>query len=143
MARGKDNLCDVCRALSLEKMRGPDRDRMQQHHRNALALKRSVELGCQLCRFIWDALGQDVSIDGESGATALEHVSERYPGRQLVLVAWGDGPDSWLDRIRIISHEEDIPEEEFVDYVDTKLHPDHQFTLSGELEIYAHSGMRF
>ncbi|KAK3377496.1 heterokaryon incompatibility protein-domain-containing protein [Podospora didyma] len=137
------SLCDVCLTISLDEMRGPNCDRMQPHQPSYWALKQSVKQGCRLCGFIWTALGQSKSSsDGEPGTLVLEHVSERYPGREISLVGWGGGcPDSYLDRLQVITSGE-IPDisdsEESVDgHGDPTMHPAHGFALSGVLDIFA------
>ncbi|CAM1503124.1 Fc.00g079000.m01.CDS01 [Cosmosporella sp. VM-42] len=119
-------------------MRGPNRDRMQKHHPSYLALKESVAKGCQLCEFIWVALGQSRAWDGHSGSSVLEHVSEQYPGREISLTAWGQGDDGWLDRI-LISTTGEVPDvDSDAEELDPTLHPDHQYALEGLIDIFAY-----
>lgn len=137
-------LCQKCRGLSLDQMRGPDCDRMQPHQPNYLALKRSANGSCALCRFILTALGQSVSIDGIQGTDVLDHISDKYPGREISLAAWAGGsPDSFLDRVAVITTGE-IPDAstDGSDYSpeDPTLHPDYQCALSGTLDIFTYPG---
>ena len=122
-------------------MRGPGQDQMQPHQPTYLALKKSAEAGCELCSFFWVALGQGTGkrrIQGTNRA-AISHVCERYPGRQISLVAWG-GSSSTLDRIHIITTG-DIPEEDNDGApADPTMHPDHQLALDGVVDLYADQG---
>jgi len=128
-------------------MRGPNRDKMQRHQPSYLALKLSAMKGCPLCGFIWTALGQCVSPDGGAGSDVLEHVSEKYPGREISLVGWGGGcPDgSWLDCVQVITSGEvpdtDADGEPSDGIEDPTMHPDHQLALSGVLDIFAYPGI--
>jgi hypothetical protein len=128
-------------------MRGPNLDRMQCHQPNYLALKRSAEAGCRLCGFFWTALEQGVGKGPYHNRVALSHVSERYPGRQISLVAWG-GADRSLDRIHVITTGE-IPslpksseagDEDENATADPTMHPDHQIALDGVVDLYAYPG---
>lgn len=140
------SLCDLCRSISLEEMRGPKCDRMQRHQPSYLALKQSAMNGCQLCGFICIALGQCVVSDGETGSEVLEFVSEKYPGREISLACWGSTcPISCLDRVQIITSGE-VPDTdangEPVDGIeDPTMHPDHQCALSGVLDIFTYPGI--
>lgn len=152
MSQSSSSLCQICRSISLTEMRGPNRDRMQPHQPSYLALKNSASSGCQLCGFIWKALGlckvvEPVEKKIFEGHIALNHVSERYPGRQISLVAWGQDVDGLLDRILITTTGE-IPDvesdDEFAsDSADPTMHPDHQISLSGGLDIFAYPGEIF
>ncbi|KAK0654005.1 heterokaryon incompatibility protein-domain-containing protein [Cercophora samala] len=138
-----ESLCGICQEISLDQMGVSDDGKMQRHQPTYLALKQSMEKGCVLCRFIWDALGRDISREGDRGADALAHVSNKYPGREISLVAWpGVTPTGYLDRIQIITSGE-IPDVDTDDEADDRaadpsMHPDHQFALSGVLDIFAY-----
>ena len=128
-------------------MRGPNLDRMQCHQPSYLALKRSVEAGCRLCSFFWTALEHGIETEQDRTRAALSHVSERYPGRQISLVAWG-GPEDSLDHIHIITTG-DIPslssssgaeDENENPIVDPTMHPDHQIALDGVVDLYSYPG---
>lgn len=125
-------------------MRGPDIDRVQPHHPTYLSLLQSAERGCRLCEFIWRALAREAAYDGTSPREVLAHISERYPGRQISLDAWGAGPDGLIDRIRITTTGEvpDIESDEDEDNssADPTLHPDFQLALSGSLDVYIYEG---
>jgi len=137
-------LCQLCASISLTKMRGPGRDQIQPHQPTYLALKRSAGAGCELCKFFWVALEQGTDKERLKGTNraALSHVCERYPGRQISLVAWGGSNDT-LDRIHIITTG-DIPEVEDDDEddapADPTMHPDYQFALDGVVDLYAEHG---
>lgn len=132
-------LCDLCKRLSLAEMKG---DNAQPHQPSYLALKQSVMAGCQLCGFIWTALGHCKSVDGlVSGVQVLEHVSEKYPGRELSFSACGlattDRATSYLDYIDVYTSG-DVPDCASDDETtDPTLHPDYQLALSGRLHIFA------
>ena len=128
-------------------MRGPHLDQMLPHQPSYLALRRSAENGCQLCHFFWLALEQGSGHSGKDGVnrTALAHVSERFPGRQISLVAWGgSGNASNLEHINIIttgeipflsdSENDDAP-------ADSTMHSEHQIALSEMVSLYAYQGM--
>ena len=139
------DLCQLCNSISLAQMRGPNLDRMQPHQPSYLALKQSADAGCQLCGFFWAALEQGTGNDRKRGIhrAALAQVCERYPGRQISLVAWG-GAAATLDRIYIITTG-DIPEQEDDSEeapADPTMHPDHQLGLDGVVDLYADAGMK-
>jgi len=145
------SLCQLCQSTSLGEICGPNHDRMQAHQPSYLALKKSASDGCQLCAFIWRALGRSrdpVPVDGKvtEVRSLLEHVSEKYPGRQISLVAWGRGShlERWVDRIWITTTGE-IPdvESDEEDLADPTMHPDYQFALSNGLDIFAYPGKVF
>ncbi|KAK5995934.1 hypothetical protein PT974_04353 [Cladobotryum mycophilum] len=100
--------------------------------------------GCQLCGFIWTALGQsECPVDGELGSEGLRYVSEKYPGREISLAAWGgECPASFIDRVLIATSgeiSETYADGELVDGPeDPSMHPDHQTALSGVLDIFAY-----
>jgi hypothetical protein len=132
------SLCSLCQNISVKKMRGPNLDLMQPHQASYHALKRSAEAGCRLCKFICIALCNG---NGDESAAAFAQVCERYPGREISLVAWG-GAGSNFDRVHVITTG-DIPDEEEMggDAVDDpSMHPEHQIALGGVLEIYTHPG---
>ncbi|KAF2029949.1 HET-domain-containing protein [Setomelanomma holmii] len=134
-------LCQLCASISLSKMRGPDHDRMMPHQPTYLALKQSAEADCQLCGFLWTALELGTEKNRTQGLAraAIAHISERYPGRQISLVAWG-GPQDALDRIHVITTG-DIPESDDDDApADPTMHPDHQWGLDGVVDLYAKEG---
>ncbi|KAK4665506.1 hypothetical protein QC763_000410 [Podospora pseudopauciseta] len=138
-------LCGICREISLDQMGVSDDRKMQRHQPTYLALKQSMDHGCVLCRFIWHALGQSNSREGDRGSDVLAHVSEKYPGREISLVVWpGVTPTGYLDRIQIITSGE-IPDADTDDEdgddgpADPSMHPDHQFALSGVLDIFAYA----
>ena len=143
-SQNDEQLCGICKSLSLHEMRSTDHNHllMQRHQPSYLALKRSALEGCKLCNFIWTALSHDES-NGDHGFLALSHVSEKYPGKAVYLDAAGDGPDGWLDRIRVVSDWE-IPEVSDEEYergiTDPTMHPEHQVSLSGVLDIFAYAG---
>ena len=135
------SLCQLCASISLSKMRGPKLDQIQPHQPSYLALKKSAEAGCQLCGFFWDALEQGTGDNRKRGLNraAVSHVCERYPGRQISLVAWG-GHGATLDRIHIITTG-DIPENDDDNApADPTVHPDHQLALEGVVDLYADPG---
>ena len=141
MDSGTSTLCDLCKRLSLEEMQG---HKTQPHQPSYFALKESVKRGCQLCRFILTALGQCKSVDGDelvSGAQVLEHVSEKYPGREISFLASGlvsaNRDTSYLDYMDVYTSGEvpDCDSEDDMD--DPTLHPDYQLALSGRLHIFA------
>ncbi|KAK3403415.1 hypothetical protein B0T20DRAFT_26092 [Sordaria brevicollis] len=142
MENGASSLCNLCKRLSLTEMKG---DTAQPHQPSYLALKQSVEAGCQLCGFIWTALGQCKSVDGiVTGAQVLERVSEEYPGREISFSACGlaaiDRGTSYLDYMDVYTSGE-VPDCESDDEtVDPTLHPDCQLALSGRLHVYAEEG---
>lgn len=137
-------LCSVCQAISLDQMRGPNRDQILRYQPSCLALKRSAENGCQLCSFFWIALEQGWTSEAGDNHAALSCLSERYPGRELSLFAWG-GPEATLDCIWIatagslpsspssVVSDEDAPS-------DPTMHPDHQTALSWLVDLYAYPG---
>ena len=134
------SLCPICQNISVDKMRGPDLDQMQPHQPSYHALKRSAEAGCQLCKYICIALCNG---NGDESTAAFAQVCERYPGREISLVAWG-GAERNFDRIHVITtgepdDGEEVEGEDAVD--DPSMHPDHQIALGGVLEIYTHPGM--
>lgn len=134
-------LCSICQNISFSKIRGPDLDRMQPHQPSYLALKLSAESGCRLCSFFCKALSKGDEHNGNESAAAWRSVSSKYPGRQVSLVGWG-GIESQFDRMYIVTTGE-IPEsedDENQDASDPTMHPDHQITLQGTVEIYAHEG---
>lgn len=95
------SLCAYCHDISLHRMRGPNQDRMQPHQPTYWALKTSAANGCQLCAFFWDSLAYDFEDGYEQEArAAMAATSERYPGREISLAAWG-GAWAGLDRINI------------------------------------------
>ena len=134
----------MCSSISLDEMRGSNLDRMQCHQPSYLALKRSAEAGCRLCTFFWAALEQGSGHESHLNLAAMAHVSERYPGRQISLVAWG-GPARTLDRIHIVTTG-NIPtpsasdEEDENAILDPTMHPDHQIALDGVVDLYADPG---
>ncbi|KAH7092099.1 heterokaryon incompatibility protein-domain-containing protein [Paraphoma chrysanthemicola] len=135
------HLCELCASISLSKMRGPNCDQMMPHQPSYLALKNSAKDGCRLCRFFWMALELGTGEKRKSGLPrkAIAHVSERYPGRQISLVAWG-GPNNSLDRFYITTTG-DIPDFDDDDddaLTDPTMHPDHQLALDGVVDLYAH-----
>lgn len=144
------SLCSLCRTVTIARMRGPNADQMQPHQPSYLALKTSSEAGCHLCQFLWMALrigNSPLSTGDESvGAAALAHVSERYPGREISLVAWGGTGDN-LDRIHVITtgklpyQDDDSGDESHWVCDDPTMHPDHQIALDGVLELFAYPGM--
>lgn len=142
MENSTPTLCDLCKGLSLAEMQG---DKTQPHQPSYFALKQSVQRGCQLCSFIWTALSQCKSHDGLlSGSQVLDHVSDKYPGRQISFSACGlastDRANSYLDYIDVYTSGE-IPDCETEDDVgDPTLHPDYQLALSGRLHIFADEG---
>lgn len=129
-------------------MRGPLLDQMQAHQPSYLALQQSMEKGCQLCRFFWLALEQGTGVSGRKdiNRAMLVHVSERYPGRQISLVAWGgSGGTSQLDHINIITTGEIPPVSDNEDDdapLDPTMHPEHQEALSRVVDLYAFPGIR-
>lgn len=136
------SLCSICRTISASKMRGPNLDRMQPHQPSYLALKLSAEAGCRLCSFFCIALSKGGEHNGAESAAAWAHVSPEYPGREVSLVGWG-GFGSQFDRIHIITTGEILsPDDSDDDSVeDPAMHPDHQITLQGTVQIYTHEGM--
>jgi hypothetical protein len=132
------SLCAVCQTISVGNMRGPAMDQMQPHQPSYLALKLSAEAGCQLCKFICTALSNG---DGNDSAATFAQVCERYPCREISLVAWG-GAGSNFDRIHTITTG-DIPDvnDDGNEGCDPTMHPDHQLALDGVLEIYTYPGM--
>ncbi|KAH7068151.1 heterokaryon incompatibility protein-domain-containing protein [Paraphoma chrysanthemicola] len=135
-------LCALCASISLSKMRGPNCDQMMPHQPSYLALNKSAKDGCRLCGFFWMALELGIAKYRKLGLPreAIAHVSERYPGRQISLVAWG-GPKDSLDRIHIITTG-DIPDLDDDDddeaLADPTMHPNHQLALDGVVDLYAH-----
>ncbi|KAK5125024.1 hypothetical protein LTR85_001215 [Meristemomyces frigidus] len=135
-------LCEYCQHVSLDEMRGPDLDRMQTHQPSYWALKTSAANGCQLCGFFWQSFAYDSKQDYQDDKrAAMASTSERYPGRQISLVAWG-GASAELDRIHVITTG-DIPSptasEDGRGLVDPTMHPDHAFGLNGVVDLYAES----
>lgn len=145
-SRRVDPLCNICRTISLEQMGVSDPEgKMQTHQPSYFALKKSVAEGCKLCGFIWAALGQSTTYEGDRGTEALALVSERYPGREISLLAWPTvAPANFLDRVLIVTSGE-VPDADTDDGTDDgpadpSMHPDHQFALSGVLDIFAYPG---
>lgn len=131
--------------MTLEDMRGPQRDRMLPQP-TYWALKQSVYRGCRLCSFIYKALGACRAPDGQSRSEVLKHVSAKYPGRELALTCWGqDRSWTYFDRVHVATTGE-VPDsspgsEAFDDIADPSLPPDHQFGLSGVLGVFTYPGM--
>ena len=93
------------------------------------------------------ALEQRVEKGPHQNGVALSHVSERYPGRQISLVAWG-GAHRGLDRIHVIttgeipsdSNSSEAGDEDENATLDPTMHPDHQVALDGVVDLYAYPG---
>ncbi|KAF2248862.1 HET-domain-containing protein [Trematosphaeria pertusa] len=135
------SLCPLCASITLSKTRGPNLDQIQTHQPSYLALKKSAETGCQLCGFFWEALEQGIGANRKRGLNraAVSFVSERYPGRQISLVAWG-GHGTSLDRIHIITTGDIAEDDDENAPSDPSMHPDHQVALDGVVDLYAYPG---